>query len=105
MAEYLVPFLTFIAGAGLGGISAGLIVLAAHERAARHAIERRLTEIERELGNLARVARNRLYKECLEDKQAQLLQAALRLRTAQRDVEDALAILDIGTGKTKGAKQ
>ena len=100
-------------GAFGGAFAAGLLVLYVHEHQARLRLERRLAEIQderaqiqRELANLTRVARNRLYRECLEDKQAQAVQAALRLRVAKRDLEDALAILDVPAGKTvKGAKE
>lgn len=46
-----------------------------------------------EIDNYAR-AGNRLYRESMEDQQARTLQAALLLKNARRDVDDAYRVLN-----------
>lgn len=87
MAIVLSSLVTFV----ITGMLAAVLL----ERARRQDLERRVAELEQVLASLERVGRNKLYRESLESKQTQVVQAALRLRVAKRDLEDALAILNL----------
>jgi hypothetical protein len=54
-----------------------------------------IAQLKQLLANLERVGRNKLYREALEDKQTQVVQAALRLRVARQDLDDAMRILNL----------
>lgn len=84
-----------VASAALTAIVTGLAAAVLLERARRQDLERRVAELEQVLASMERVGRNKLYRESLESKQTQVVQAALRLRVAKRDLEDALAILNL----------
>ena len=83
------------------------------ERGRRELLEERQRELsekvsamEKELANLGRVARNRLYKESLEDIGFGAVQAALRLSVALEEIETAQRILapHLGTVKDRERK-
>ena len=78
------------------------------ERARREMLEQRQQELaervsamEKELANLGRVARNRLYREALEDLGFGAVQAALRLSVALEEIETAQRILAPHLGTVK----
>lgn len=98
-----------VSGALIGTVMLGLAWLATSERTRRQAVEHALAALREatdkqgtELANLRRSLKSKLYREAMEDKQAQVIQAALRLRVAQRDLADALAILNVNP---EGRKQ
>lgn len=64
----------------------------AAEQVARE-VGSQLEHARREIDNYAR-AGNRLYRESMEDQQARTLQAALLLKNARRDVDDAYRVLN-----------
>ena len=64
----------------------------ASEAALQDAV-RQLEQARAEIANYAR-AGNRLYREAMEDQQARQLQAALLLKNAKRDVDDAFRVLN-----------
>jgi len=61
----------------------------------------RMSAMEKELANLGRVARNRLYREALEDIGFGAVQAALRLSVALEEIETAQRILAPHLGNWK----
>ena len=95
------PLDTFAVGFAVAAVIVSLTAGLLHERTQRLALAGKLKRLEKLLNNLERVGRNKLYREAIEDKQAQAVQAALRLRVAKRDLEDALRILDLDPEKDK----
>ena len=73
----------------------GLVAALALERARRHDLAARVAQLETLLSNLERVGRNKLYRDAIENKQTQVVQAALRLRVARQDLDDAMRILNL----------
>ena len=92
---------TFAVGFAVATVIVSLTAGLLHERAMRLALGAKVKRLEKLLANLERVGRNKLYREALEDERAQAVQAALRLRVAKRDLEDALRILDLDPEKDK----
>lgn len=85
----------FVVGALTATIIVGLTAALVLERARRLDLAGRVAQLEKLLSNLERVAKNKLYRVALENKQTQVLQAALRLRVAQQDIDDAMRILNL----------
>jgi len=90
-----VHYLAFAIGALTATVIVGLTAALILERARRLDLTREVAELRRLLTNLERVGRNKLYREAIEDKQTQAVQAARRLLVAQRDIEDALRLLKL----------
>lgn len=88
-------YLAFAIGALTATVIVGLTAALILERARRLDLTREVAELRRLLTNLERVGRNKLYREAIEDKQTQAVQAARRLLVAQRDIEDALRLLKL----------
>lgn len=86
---------TVIASVALTTVIIGLVSALALERARRLDLAARVTHLEALLTNLERVGRNKLYREAIENKQTQVVQAARRLRVARQDLDDAMRILNL----------
>ena len=82
-----------ILGALIGAVIVGLAWLASLEHQRRMATDRRLAEIEQQLANVGR-AKNRLYRERLEDVGFAASQAALRVHALRAHLEEQLAVVE-----------
>jgi len=90
------PIPTFIAsllGTLVGAVIVGLAWLAAVEHQKRVTMADRIAALELELANVGR-AKNRLYREALEDVGFAASQAALHVAALRRQMEDELSIVE-----------
>lgn len=89
----LVELIPYALGGLAGGGVVWLVMMAYQLRRDNDRLAAEVARLAKLLANLERVSRNKLYREAIEDKQTQAVQAARRLLVAQRDIEDALRLL------------